>query len=66
MDRARRHGPDVPPKENAVDYGTTNSHDRITRAYTCNLSLIRHNNHSERRVSVEHVFGLIKLHPLTI
>ncbi len=58
--------PDVPPKENAIDHGTTSAHDRIVRAYTDYPGLIRHNNHSEQRASVEHVFGLIKLRPLTI
>jgi len=58
--------PDVPPKENAVDHGTTSPHDRIVRTYTAYPGLIRHINHSERRAIVEHVFGLIKLRPLTI
>ena len=58
--------PDVPLNKNSVDHGTDSSQDRRVRAENTYHGLYRHNHHSERRTSVEHVFGLTKHHPLTI
>ncbi|MCG3224358.1 MAG: transposase [Candidatus Heimdallarchaeota archaeon] len=58
--------PDVPPNKNSVDHGTDSPQDLRVRAEKNYPGLYRKNHHPERRASVEHVFGLIKLRPLTI
>ena len=58
--------PDVPPNKNSVDHGTDSPQDLRVRAEKNHNGLYRQNHHPERRASVEHVFGLIKLCPLPI
>ncbi len=53
--------PIIPPKKNTKDHGTDSPHDKIVRVHQRYPGLYRHNHHTERRASVEHVFGLIKL-----
>lgn len=58
--------PDISPKDNAIDHGTTSPQDLIVRAKKHYLGIYNRNHYPERRVSVEYVFRIIKLHPLTI
>jgi len=55
--------PDVPPNKNSIDHGTNSPQDLRVRAEKNYPGLYRRNHHPERRASVEHVFGLIKLRP---
>ena len=53
--------PIIPPKKNSIDHGTESPLDQIVRAHQKYPGLYHHNHQPQKRSSVEHVFGLIKL-----